>query len=782
MFQHYVQTAKDINMKLNTRYLYVNNKHRIAFLEQLIKTFQFGAIDYKEVLMYEVGYLVALAIGVLFIIVMTLVGLFFACCRCCGNCGGKMYQKQTKNMNCKRRFEYLFLLIITLVILAGDICAFYSNSKINKDVKNSFTSFNNTANNLKTYVNSVPKDIDIIINSSSVPINLANSSITGIGPVLGGMIKRSIEQRANITLNTIQTTMDDLNSTAIALRAVNDSFNTLLATQQQLVQNLTTIRNQINQTLSSCSTCSPAPSVSDLTMDANFNNFPDFTNQLKTIDDFLNSGVGDSIQKARQTLNDIPQTVSNQTKTSVQQVQNQLMNIKQKIQDARNSFSVVDELDKVNSYLDMGTGNATLYEPDLVRYEYYRWIVGICLSCIILLIVVCNLFGLLLGPCGHKAHADPTERNCASNSAGDFLMAGAGFSFIFAWLLMLVTGVMFAVGGNFYTSLCKPWSNQQLYQLVDKNINISQKLNLGLSNLNLTTVYGDCAKDYSLWKTLNLSSMYDLDNYLNISQYTGEVNSTLENTNINISSITFLSAAQKDKVTNVATSGIDTFDFTDFNQQVSKNITKTSLTSFANQLDSLAAKSNSSKQTELRDEATALRNIQNSIDSLLVPQINNLSTSIAKVEEKGKALPGSLNATLASINQAQNFVNTQVAGIVKSETLQYLNTIVGYFESYITWTKTMLTQNLARCGPIASALDSAQVIACQYLVDTWNAFWFSLGWCTIFFIPSIILAVKLAKHYRRMKTSDVYENHNDHLEMTTTTSQQFLIPRVTMKS
>ncbi|CAI9616261.1 unnamed protein product [Staurois parvus] len=62
-----------------------------------------------------------------------------------------------------------------------------------------------------------------------------------------------------------------------------------------------------------------------------------------------------------------------------------------------------------------------------------------------------------------------------------------------------------------------------------------------------------------------------------------------------------------------------------------------------------------------------------------------------------------------------------------------------------------------------------------------NAYWFSLGWCTIFFIPSIILSVKLAKYYRRMKTSDVYDAPNDHLEMTST-SQQFLIPRVTTKS
>jgi len=37
-----------------------------------------------------------------------------------------------------------------------------------------------------------------------------------------------------------------------------------------------------------------------------------------------------------------------------------------------------------------------------------------------------------------------------------------------------------------------------------------------------------------------------------------------------------------------------------------------------------------------------------------------------------------------------------------------------------------------------------------------NAFWFSLGWCTFFLLPSIILSVRLAKFYRRMDIADVY--------------------------
>lgn len=560
-----------------------------SFFHTLVNNPQALKDGYKDVLNYEIGYLVALAIGVVFIVLMTLVGLFFACCRCCGNCGGKMYQKQTKNMTCKRRFMYFFLMIVTFVILAGDICAFYSNSKLDNAVNDSFNSVDNTLSNLKTYINTVPQDVDIIINSSSIPINKANSSIVGIGPILGGMIKSSIELNANATLDQVQTMVNVLNSTALALANVNNTFNVLKDHQSQLVTNLTNVQNSIQTTLNNCGTqCSSAPSPSNLAIDANFSSIPDFSSQLQTINDFLNSGIDSTITNARNTINDIPQTVTNQTKSDVQKVQNQLGNIQTKISDARSSIPVVDKLNSVNSFFNTTAGYTKQYKPDIVKYEYYRWIVGVCLSCIILLIVVCNLFGLLLGPCGHKANLDPTDRGCASNSGGDFFMAGAAFSFIFAWLLMLITAILFAVGGNVYTFVCKPWSNQQLFQALDNNLNVSNLLSLGDVNLNITSLYNQCQKDASLWSVLNLSSQFDLNSYLNISQYTGDVNSTLENTNISVNSITFLTAAQRSKVTDVSNSGIETLDFGNINQQMNKSITKTNLTVYANSLKTFA--------------------------------------------------------------------------------------------------------------------------------------------------------------------------------------------------
>lgn len=43
---------------------------------------------------------------------------------------------------------------------------------------------------------------------------------------------------------------------------------------------------------------------------------------------------------------------------------------------------------------------------------------------------------------------------------------GAGFSFLFSWILMIVVLVLFLVGGNGYTLFCKPLKSGELIKVV----------------------------------------------------------------------------------------------------------------------------------------------------------------------------------------------------------------------------------------------------------------------------------------------------------------------------
>lgn len=74
---------------------------------------------------------------------------------------------------------------------------------------------------------------------------------------------------------------------------------------------------------------------------------------------------------------------------------------------------------------------------------FSRWGVCLIVCCVVLLVVVCNLLGLVLGPPGLKSKADPTKRSCTANCGGTFLMM---------WVLELIFSNCFTLWALFLIS------------------------------------------------------------------------------------------------------------------------------------------------------------------------------------------------------------------------------------------------------------------------------------------------------------------------------------------
>lgn len=53
---------------------------------------------------------------------------------------------------------------------------------------------------------------------------------------------------------------------------------------------------------------------------------------------------------------------------------------------------------------------------------FSRWGVFLGVCCVVLLVVVCNFLGLMLGPLGLHSKADPTNRSCTADCGGTFFM------------------------------------------------------------------------------------------------------------------------------------------------------------------------------------------------------------------------------------------------------------------------------------------------------------------------------------------------------------------------
>ncbi|XP_020350507.1 prominin-1-A-like [Oncorhynchus kisutch] len=717
----------------------------------------------KEVLLYEVGFLVCAAIGIVYIILMPLVGFCLACCRCCGHCGGRMYQEQTKAVHCHRRGLYWATLLTTLVILAGNICMFFTNQLLKVSVEDSSVELNNNLENLQTYLTSVPKQIDSVLIEGNKTVDEVTRSLNDIGPLLGREIQRSLEGPLNPALKSVRDIAKVVNRTSVLLVGLNSTLTQLQSDVTVVQANVSSVRDRINSTLRDpdCHGCSAYQSeLEKLTFDTTIT-IPSLNELQWVVDDVTKANLNSKVKEGEYLFSSIPQRVTNDTRDMVQNVKQQLEDIKRQISSVK-GYIPVSALSNISHTLGEAQRYIDMYSPQAEWVEMIRWGVGIILSCVVLLVVVCNLLGLFLGLVGLSPQDNPTERSSTADCAGTFLMAGAGLSFLFSWLFMLVVLILFILGGNVYTLVCQPWRSGQLLQFVDTpglipGFHLREILALK-SNLSFIEVYNECEQNRPLWTALHLYELIDLNDLLNVSKYKEEIQQHFDSNEIKLPTITLLTPETRKQLHSFSDMVHDV-DISSVTQQINV-ISSINLTEIAGMLDQLATvQINTGVQYQLTQEAEGLRGIQSGIVTTIIPQLTQLNSNIFALSVIASEINGTVGDVLNKVGTAQDFLNTNTTQIVKAASREFLDCQMGYFTMYADWANLTITQQIGLCGPVAEAVDSAKVVVCSNMMESLNAFWFSLGWCMIFLVPSIIFSIKLAKFYRRMKHSDVYESH-----------------------
>ncbi|XP_052006888.1 prominin-1-A-like [Xyrauchen texanus] len=713
----------------------------------------------KEILRYEIGFLVCVAIGILFIIFMPLIGLIFACCRCCGNCGGRMYQEQTANIHCKRKRFYWSTFVITALILAGNVCMFLSSTYTSETVMHSSSELTNILENVKVYLASVPVQIQQVVDESSVTVDKVKYNLNETGPLIGKLIQNGLKDPLSPALNSIMEIAQVINSTSVGLLQVNMTLEQLKPKVDELHANLSAVSQHINTTLhmSDCVNCiSLQPELDKLSVDANLD-FPDQNGLRSAVNKAVILDITGQANKGRDFFDSIPQKVRLETRQGVLVALLELEKLKIQISGMSKDLPL-GPLKNISSPLTDMQRSISNYTSLFEESRKISWAVGLILSCVILLVVVCNLLGLLLGPVGLQPKDNPTERSCTSNCGGIFFMIGVVFSFLVSWICMIVVLILFIVGGNTYSLVCKPWENNELIKVVDspgliQGFDLARTLNLK-TNLTIASVYSDCQMNKPLWTTLHLNELIDLNSILNVSKHTEQIYRTFEQVKINIASISILTPEIKSQLRDFSGSA-STLNFSSIMQQIT-NISETNLSSAAESLDVLASKqSNQIIRNELHGEAKDLQALQTGITSTIMPLLLELNSTIKNLSGIASQINATVENVLLKVGYAQDVLNYNISQIVKSMSRTFLDCQLKIFLAYVQWANQTITERVGRCGPAVEAIDRSAKLVCGHFVAALNSFWFSLGWCMLFLIPSIIFSVKLAKYYRRLKFADV---------------------------
>ncbi|XP_016350203.1 prominin-1-A-like isoform X3 [Sinocyclocheilus anshuiensis] len=736
-----------------------------------------------QVIYYEIGFVVCTALGLLFTVLLPLVGLLFCLCRCCDNCGGEMHQRQRKNADCLRGLLTTLLLTTTFIITAGVLCAYAANQNLSSQLKSMRRLVKSNLKDLHTFANQTPAQIDYLISQYGKVKHHVLYDLENIGLLLGGRIHEELGKDVQPALNAALSMTGTMRDTKDALENVSLTLETLQEGTVKLQANLSLVRGSLSNALNdpvctdvrSSEICHNIRStLPRLEIAANYSSLPDVTNQLDKVNEVLKTDLSQIVEKGFTSFNDTPTLVKDQTRNIVEGVKVLLDDIGSNITTFNKLFLVHSSLTNFTKMISHTHSQIKDIYPQVDQMDFYRWICCITLCCMVVLILAFNFLGLLCGILGFDRHATPTTRGCVSNTGGNLLMAGVGFSFLFSWVLMGVITVLFFVGGNLEKLVCEPFQTRQLFKVLDtpnlvnsawRNFIPGYLYNDPEMDLTAYSLYSNCKDNRGIYSALHLDKIFNISAFFNTSVYSKDVSRKFEGMKVDLRDIILLESEGKQNLISFTETGINEIDFAAYLKEVNKGVTRINLVDFARQLDAQADQlSKGTLQTSLKGHANTIRQIH--IQQVIpleqsmkyVKARSTLNQSIRLLERTSSDLPVRVRDVLAAIDATQFLISHNATFVVNQETEKYKQTIIGYFKQYIDWIRTSLALEVATCKPLSNIVDTAEILGCSFLLDSMNTFWFGLGCSTLFLLPSIILSVKLAKFYRRMDTEDVYDD------------------------
>ncbi|XP_056328564.1 prominin-1-A isoform X2 [Danio aesculapii] len=740
---------------------------------------KFGAIqsEYQKVIYYELGFVVCAALGLLFTVLLPLVGLLFCLCRCCDNCGGEMHQRQRKNADCLRGLLTTLLLTTTFIITAGVLCAYAANQNLSSQLKGMRRLVKSNLKDLHTFANQTPAQIDYLISRYGTVKEQVLHDLENVGVILGGRIHEELGKDVKPALDATLSMTGTMRDTKDALENVSLTLETLQEGTVKLQANLSLVRNSLRNALND-PVCvdAPAPeicrnirnSIPKLEIAANYSSLPDVTDQLNKVNEVLKTDLSQIVAKGIASFNDTPAMVTNQTRNIVEGVKALLDDIGNNITSFSKMLPVHSSLANFTRMISHTHSQIEDIYPQIDQMDFYRWIGCITLCCMIVLILTFNFLGLLCGILGFDRHASPTTRGCVSNTGGNLLMAGVGFSFLFSWVLMGVITALFLAGGNLEKLVCEPFQTRQLFKVLDtpylvnsawRNFIPGYLYNDPEMDLTAYSLYSNCKDNRGIYSALHLDRIFNISSFFNTSVYSKDVSRKFEGLKVDLRGIILLESEGKLNLQSFAETGINEIDFAAYLEEVNKGVTRIDLIDFANQLDAQADQlSKGTLQTSLKGHANTIRQIHIQQVIPLEQSMSTLNQSIRLLERTSSDLPLRVRDVLEAVDAAQYLISHNATFVINQETEKYKQNIIGYFKQYIDWIRTSLALEVATCKPLSNIVDTVEILGCGFLLDSMNTFWFGLGCSTLFLLPSIILSVKLAKFYRRMDTEDVYDD------------------------
>uniref|UniRef100_S4RUE9 Prominin 2 n=1 Tax=Petromyzon marinus TaxID=7757 RepID=S4RUE9_PETMA len=728
---------------------------------------------HQQLAVYEMGFLICLAIGLLYFLLLPFVAFFFCCCRCCcGKCGGRMYQSDADARSSCRRISYSVTLLLCCLVTAGGLaCMFQANIYTHYESSEVRTLVKNNLADINTFADNTVKQLDEVVAQYGPVKDIATNKVQNIGSIVGGNIQKNFFRVVAGPQSAVLDFVDVINRTKENLNTVNASTSTLNHWAININTTLDEIRNNLTIHLNACNSTACEwllDEAKNISLAADFTPLSGILEQpIIALRSISEGDLKDQLVKVRTAVKFDLAFATSQSINILCGVLNTLTSVGNEIQNFSSQFDLSKYLDQINTATEDFSNSLTKVQDEAIYFDKLRFLAVLGVMLLLSLILLCFTIGLCLGTCGYSKRKSPANRSCCSNCGGIFLMAGVGFVFIFSWIFMFIVAILFFAGGNIHAMVCKPLADQSLFHLLDglklpdqadNATFLGSITNIG-SNITITQVYEDCKRDTAIYSTLKMEQFQNLDDLIDIKEYVQKIKDDISGIRVDLSSVNLLDSAGKDIIRDFGQSSVESIPYREFLEQIDKGLVNTNLTRYASELRNLAS-SGLGPQNLNDSTLIGIASQLEAIDSDMPTQeledtfnisVRTLSPLVVSLQSKGADL-------IDQLDNAQNVLTNISSGVTGIEISNYIDFLILDFDFYIGWIKRMIRWEMGGCLPVANLVDSLHIIGCSCVLDSLNGIWFGLGWALVFLFISLIFAVKLAKYFRRMKKEDAFES------------------------
>lgn len=476
--------------------------------------------------------LLVTVISVLLIVLMPIIGLCLCCCRCFGGCGGRTQPFDKKHDTCRRVLLGLLLICTTSSLVFGVVIAFATNSYLQHGVENITTSARYGVDDTREFLKSTSRHISQLLETNYQELNSQLKKTLGEASDI--IIQRLEEESQAEKLNTLNDFVEQLPAIKNNLDRMTLLTRELRVNASQLNDGLRGVKRELLASLTKCGTQECINVMEDYKigrLDTNgidYNSLPDLSEITNSVQDLVSGNMAETVKQGVTELENLKLTLKRTVRDSIPMVTAAADStggaIKSASDELTSRLNSVSYLIGNNTYKHLETA-----DDYIVQYSIYRYYVGLGVSSVLLLILMCLVCGLLCGICGKRP--DGYGDDCCNKGAGGrFLMFAVAIIFLTFSVILAITLVSFLAGSVLRRGVCdslKHPRDSQVIEYIDTYFNVNKqyeqirvqstrsKWKLQAQNgqkdpIRIAEVIESCSKNNTVYEVLKLSNFYDI--------------------------------------------------------------------------------------------------------------------------------------------------------------------------------------------------------------------------------------------------------------------------------